>query len=61
MPQNLIGIETVSKQLGISVNTVYAWICQKRIPYVKIGRLVKFDQRDIDAWVESRKIKPFEY
>ena len=54
-------MKTVSEQLGVTKNTLYSWCCQKKIPYVKIGRLTKFDQKDIDAWVEARKIKPFEF
>ena len=58
---NLIDINALAARLGISVNTVYSWVCQRKIPYVKIGRLVKFDQRDINAWVEQRKVAPSEY
>jgi len=61
MTPSLIDMKTVSEQLGVTKNTLYSWCCQKKIPYVKIGRLTKFDQKDIDAWVEARKIKPFEF
>jgi len=54
---SLIEKEQVAQQLGVSINTLYAWIHQKRIPYVKIGSLVKFDQYDIDVWIEEKKVK----
>ena len=53
----LIDKQELAKQLGVKISTLYSWIHQKRIPYVKIGRLVKFDQKDINIWIQSRKIE----
>ena len=58
---HLMDIKETSEYLGCTVNTLYSWTSQKRIPYVKIGRLTKFDQMDIDAWIENNKVKPFTY
>ena len=41
--QALIDIEHVSEHLGVKVNTVYSWVNQRKIPYVKVGRLIKFN------------------
>lgn len=57
----LININEVSQFLGISINTVYSWVNQRRIPYVKIGRLLKFDRRDIEAWIIERKVPTKEF
>lgn len=57
MESRLLDIHQLSQQLGISVNTVYSWVNQKKIPYVKVGRLLKFDQNDINAWLAGRKVK----
>lgn len=54
---NLIDKDTLARELGVSVNTLYAWVNQRKIPYVKVGRLLKFDRKDIEAWIEDRKIK----
>ena len=61
MSPALMDMSAASTQLGVTKNTLYSWVSQKKIPYVKIGRLVKFDQRDIDAWVEGNKVKPRSY
>lgn len=34
--------------LGISVHTVRAWIAQRRIGYLKLGRSVRIPQSEID-------------
>ena len=59
--EHLLDIGEASKVLGVSSGTLYVWVCQKRIPYVKIGRLTKFDPKDITAWITERKVEPFEY
>ncbi len=42
--------------LGISEGTLAVWNCTKRypVPYVKMGRLAKYRQSDLDAFIESR-------
>jgi excisionase family DNA binding protein len=51
----LLSIGRVSQQLGVSVKTIYGWIYLRQIPYVKMGRLVKFDPHDIEKWIETKK------
>ncbi len=55
--QHLLDITSISQQLGVSVNTVYSWVCQKKIPYVKLGRLVRFDSQDISKWLTEKKVE----
>ena len=43
-----------SEFLGIKKNTLYEWIVQKKIPHLKVGRLVKFRKADLEAWLEKR-------
>ncbi|MFA5858406.1 MAG: helix-turn-helix domain-containing protein [Elusimicrobiota bacterium] len=61
MEQKLLSITEVSEYLGLSKNTIYSWIWQRKIPYVKCGRLVKFDKKDIDQWIERHKIDILKY
>jgi len=44
--------------MGVSIHTLYAMVSQRRIPFVKIGRLTKFDLKAIDAWIERHSVKP---
>lgn len=53
--RRLLSIGQLSQQLGISVKTLYGWVCLRQIPYLKMGRLVKFDARDIEKWIETKK------
>ena len=50
----LLDTTETSEFLGIKKNTLYEWIVQKKIPYLKVGRLVKFRKTDLETWLEKR-------
>jgi len=56
MNKRLLNIGETAKYLNVSVNTIYSWVCQRRIPFVKLGRRLLFDIEDLDRWIESQKI-----
>ncbi|MFA5349924.1 MAG: helix-turn-helix domain-containing protein [Candidatus Omnitrophota bacterium] len=58
MEKRFLGINELSEYLGITKGTLYVWTCQKKIPYLKVGRLVKFDLREIETWLSKKRIKP---
>ncbi|WP_082885697.1 MULTISPECIES: helix-turn-helix domain-containing protein [Methylomonas] len=45
-----------AEYLGISTGTLDVWRSTKRyaIPFIKVGRLVKYRQSALDAFLESR-------
>lgn len=43
--------------LGMSERFVRECIARKRIPYSKIGRLVKFDRADLDAFIAANRVE----
>ena len=53
--KELLSTEETADFLGISKNTLYEWIVQKRIPHLKVGRLVKFRREELDEWLKKRK------
>ncbi len=56
MEKRLIGIKEASEYLDVKVHTLYTWVSQRRIPFVKCGRLTKFDLRDIDEYIKENKV-----
>ena len=58
MRKRLINIQELSEYTGLSVNTLYCWVSQRKIPLVKIGRLTKFDLKDIDRIIDDGKVEP---
>ncbi|MFH1519231.1 MAG: helix-turn-helix domain-containing protein [Candidatus Omnitrophota bacterium] len=59
--KRFISIKELSEYLGVKVNTLYSWVSMKKIPYTKMGGLVRFDLKKIDEWVKNREVKPFKW
>jgi excisionase family DNA binding protein len=57
MTKRYISIQELSEYIGITKGTLYVWVCYKRIPYVKIGKRVKFDLKEIDDWITMQKVE----
>ena len=53
----LLDIKEVADYTGLSVHTLYTMVSQRRIPFVKLGRLTKFDREEIDKWITSHSVK----
>ena len=54
----LLNVPRAADYLGIKISTLYQWVSQKKIPYFKSGRLVKFDLNDLDKFIEKTKVNP---
>ena len=57
MEKRFLGLEELSQYLGVAKGTLYIWACHKQIPYLKIGRLVKFDLHEIEPWLKERRVE----
>lgn len=55
--RRLLDVQEVAAYTGLAVKTVYSMVSQRRIPFVKMGRLTKFDLRDVDAWIKQHTVK----
>jgi excisionase family DNA binding protein len=54
VPQ-LIDIATLAERLGDSPRHIRRLVAERRIPYLKVGRYVRFDPSDITAWLERSR------
>ena len=59
IPKLLSEVETAAA-LGVSPATLATWRCTKRYPlkFVKCGRLVRYTEPDVLAFIESRTSQP---
>lgn len=55
--KRFIGVKDLAEYLGVSVNTVYAWTSQHRVPYVKVGKIVRFDTKKVEEWIKNNSIE----
>ncbi len=58
MTRRLLTIKEVAEYTGLSPHTLYCMVSQRRIPFVKMGRLTKFDKDILDAWITRHSVKP---
>mgnify|MGYP000151804064 CR=1 FL=1 len=54
--KRLFTIKEASEYLGISVKALYCRVWRREIPFVKIGKNLRFDKIDLDKWIEKQKI-----
>ncbi|TAJ26050.1 MAG: DNA-binding protein [Nitrospirae bacterium] len=56
--RRLLNIQEVAAYTGLSTDTLYTMVSQRRIPYVKMGRLTKFDRCQLDEWIAQNSVMP---
>ena len=49
---------TAARYLGCTEGTLRQWTSRRRVPFVKIGRLTRFRQRDLDEWIDEHTVRP---
>lgn len=54
----LLTIEELSDRLGISKGSLYNMTSKHSIPFVKVGKRIRFDEAEIDRWLEAQKLGP---
>ena len=51
----LIDIDELAEYLKLKKQTIYNWLNQGKISGMKVGGVWRFDRRDIDTWLRSKK------
>lgn len=57
-PRNvaLLGVRELADRLGTSERFVRRLVAERRMPFLKVGRFVRFDPRDVDAWLVEHRV-----
>lgn len=53
--RRLLDIDAVAEQLSTSVRHLRRLVQERRIPVVRVGRLIRFDPVDLDAWLDEHR------
>jgi len=54
----LLTIEEAAAFLRIPKGTIYNWTSQKRIPFIKVGRGLRFSRPALEGWLTTLEVKP---
>lgn len=55
---SILTFDEATALLKIKKSRLRTAIFHKEIPYIKIGRLIRFDLSDLKNWLEKLKAKP---
>ena len=54
---NLLTIEEAAERLSVSPRNIRHQIYLRRLPIVKVGRLVRIDERDLEEFIEDSRVR----
>lgn len=55
MSERWLSADDIAGHLGVTKDTVYAWIAAKGMPAHKVGRLWRFQVSEVDEWVRTSR------
>jgi len=58
MTERWVSIDEISEHLGVKKDTIYKWVAKKKMPAHKVGRLLKFQIKEVDKWIREGKAAP---
>ena len=53
---HLLTIDQLVERLGTSTRHIRRLIAERRIPYLKVGKLVRFDPDEINRWLDDSRV-----
>jgi excisionase family DNA binding protein len=51
----LMTVNDAARYLAVSVSTLYGWVYQRRISFVKVGRALRFELVDLDSFIQRNR------
>ena len=51
----LITVQDAAKFLSVSTSTLYGWVYQRRIPFVKVGRALRFELAELQKFIQANR------
>jgi len=56
--KRLLDVNEAAEYLGISAKTLYNWVSQRKVPFFKVGNMVRFDLQELDRFIKEHTIQP---
>jgi len=55
--ETLLDIKEAADFLNVKISWLRAAVFRKKIPYIKLNRLLRFSKEELQSWLKSQKIK----
>lgn len=56
--KNLLNINQAAEILNLKVPTLYRWVHERKIPFVKMGNKLRFKQEEITEFIDKNSYTP---
>jgi excisionase family DNA binding protein len=53
----LITVQDAATFLAVSTSTLYGWVYQRRIPFVKLGRALRFEMAELQKFIQANRFQ----
>lgn len=55
--EKLLTKKDMLEVLGIKQSTLYTWVHRRKIPFIKMGRCLRFCEADILEWIAEKAVR----
>lgn len=52
-PEDILDIQEAAQFLKLSINTIYGYTSQSRVPFIKRGKKLYFEKSKLEAWLKE--------
>lgn len=53
-----MNVRETAEYLNLSPSTIYHLVIQKKMPFIKLGKSLRFRKPDLDAWIQTKSQIP---
>jgi excisionase family DNA binding protein len=53
----LLDTQAVAEALGTTPRHVRRLVAERRVPFLKVGRFVRFDPGELDVWLDQQRVE----
>jgi len=53
----LMTVQDAARFLAVSTSTLYGWVYLRRIPFVKVGRALRFELAELQKFIQANRFQ----
>ncbi len=53
----LLDIAGAAERLSVTPRFIRRLVHERRLAYIKVGKYIRFDPADLDAWLQDRRVE----
>ena len=53
----LLDVAAVAQAMGVTDRHIRRLVAERRIPFLKVGRFVRFDPGALDVWLDEQRVE----